>query len=497
MREYILKTAEKYGILIFVLLSQLTGFVYMVNYPRRLTLAAVLISIISVGGSIYMFKNKSYWQGALAAVFFLAFIIRADYIIYTPTWIRQHDVIGFGASEGQAGYIEYFYNKFQLIDFDPRKRWGFFQPPLHHMLAALWLHLQVFIGKAFAFSYDHACENVQILTMIYSGITVYFSYKIYRFLGFDKLSLLSAAAFVALHPSFIFMSGSINNDMLCIMLQVICIYFFFLWLKSQSYKDIFFAALFMGLSMMAKLQAVLLVPAIGILLLVRLVQSIKKSDDTLTLIKQYVMFGLVSVPIGIWSPVRNLVKFNVPLNFTPKVNEPVGDMSLFDRVFKWGKDITPFTCLEANGNSYDEFNIPLTLLKTSLFGESDFSMTSGLAEIIGWCLLILGIGIVLMCIALMIWSFGSRENREVIAFLNIYIITSFLFIINLCVTIPNFSSQDFRYIAHVLVAFGALLGFYLKNGINKYLKCAAVFLTYIFLLCSYAMYLCAGLIIWN
>ena len=40
-------------------------------------------------------------------------IVRTEYIRYTPAWLRQHDVIGFGNTEGQAAFIEYFYHKYQ------------------------------------------------------------------------------------------------------------------------------------------------------------------------------------------------------------------------------------------------------------------------------------------------------------------------------------------------------------------------------------------------
>ena len=65
-----------------------------------------------------------------------------------------------------------------LIDFDPRLRWGFFQPPLHHMIAALWIRLLEFAGIA----YEAACEHVQVLTWVYSLITLFFAYLIFRYM---------------------------------------------------------------------------------------------------------------------------------------------------------------------------------------------------------------------------------------------------------------------------------------------------------------------------
>ena len=33
--------------------------------------------------------------------------LKLAYVMYTPVWCRQHDVIDFGAGEGHAAYMEY------------------------------------------------------------------------------------------------------------------------------------------------------------------------------------------------------------------------------------------------------------------------------------------------------------------------------------------------------------------------------------------------------
>ena len=43
-------------------------------------------------------------------------LLRMFYVYYTPSWRRQHDVIGFGADEGQAAFIEYFHQTYILLD---------------------------------------------------------------------------------------------------------------------------------------------------------------------------------------------------------------------------------------------------------------------------------------------------------------------------------------------------------------------------------------------
>jgi len=497
-------------ILIFVILSLFTTFIYPLNTPRRLSAVVVLLTIMTLVCGALIAKRTKPIKGFLFSAFLTSFFIKADYIIYTPTWIRQHDVIGFGADEGQAALIEFFYDKMRLIDFDPRTKWGFFQPPLHHMIAGLWLRMQVIIGRLFSWSYDHACENIQILTLIYSLLIIYFAYKIMKRIGLNDRVTAIALLMVALHPSFIFMSGSINNDILCILLQIVCIYFFTGWMQEVKNADMLLAALFMGLSMMAKLSAVLLVPALGIALLYRLFAAVKRKEKLKKLLLQYAAFGLISVPIGIWSPVRNLVKFGVPLSYTPKVGEGIENVSILERIFYPGSERTPFICLVGNGHAYDEFNVPLALLKTSLFGEADFSVTSPVSALCGWALLMLGAAIALITIVSMFLSVfraikeikNTRSvsiGNEITLLAFIYIMTSIAFIVRLCFTIPNFSSQDFRYIAHIIIpcaAFYAMETDRLYQAGKKKLAAVSCIIAVLFVAASYFMYLLAGCILW-
>ena len=86
--------------------------------------------------NIFPMKNKSgLTKIIIIALFLLGIFIKLYYINYTETWERQHDVISFGADEGHAAYIEYILNNKSLPDFDPREKWGFFQPPLHHIIS--------------------------------------------------------------------------------------------------------------------------------------------------------------------------------------------------------------------------------------------------------------------------------------------------------------------------------------------------------------------------
>ena len=99
-------------------------------------------------------ENKSF-----TVIILLALIIRIVYVLYTPYYIRQHDVgtldsYGYGIS-----YIETIYNTGNL----PTDNYGqHYHPPLHPILSAIWLKmLSIFISDV-----NLCYEGLQFLMII-------------------------------------------------------------------------------------------------------------------------------------------------------------------------------------------------------------------------------------------------------------------------------------------------------------------------------------------
>ena len=499
MRNFLNKYGVALAIPFLFILSFLTGFIYPGENPGLLlkgTLGILFILLLLLAAALAAFykKNKSLSYGLLLLfILMAAFVLKTEYILYTPTWVRQHDVVGAGAGFGQAAFIEYFCEKLRLIDFDPRKIWGFFQPPLHHMTAGLYLRLWTHIQ---GISYGQCFEALQGLTLFYSLMTGLVSYLFFRENGYRGKLLLMGAAFMLLNPCFIQMAGSINNDILCILLQLLAMYFFYRWMSSEELLQLCLSALFLGLSMMAKLSAIMLAPPMGLILLYHLYLRIKNKGKLLPLLAEYMLFGLISVPLGIWSPVRNYLRFGVPLNYTPEVGESLAEYSLIERFFRLGEELSPFIRLKSSGASYDEFNILFSILKTGIFGEADFS-AAFMGTFFGWIAVLSGAVLVILCLIAMLYSlkgvYGLRGEQ--LCFLNVYILFSVFFLLRLCISIPNFSSQDFRYIAHILLPAALLLLEFSKS--SKWAAALVYAAGGIFIISSAWVYLFAGGLVWK
>ena len=428
----------------------------------------------------------------IAAVGLLAAALRLFYVYYTPVWRRQHDVIDFGAGEGQASFIEFFHDGHLLIDFDPREKWGFFQPPLHHILAAVWIHIQELVG----IGYGAACEHVQVLTYIYSLVALYFAYLIFRYFKLEDLPLFIAFTLTAVHPGFILMAGSINNDMLAIMLTVMTMYFGLKWNDEPCWKYTLILALTIGCGMMAKISAALTAPAIALIFIIKFIQG--GTAGFVPYMKKFVVFGFICGPLALWSPVRNHILFGVPLNYTPEVGEGI-TASLAARIFDL-RCPTPYVSRISNGDPYDEFNMLLGMMKTSLFGDENFAHAmaekghsgfgAGFMTVMGWILLLSGtmLAIAGLYATVRVLISGKYIGSPVIRlYLGAVYIVSLIMYISFMTGAPYYSSMDFRYILYLIPLESLMLGIYIDKS-GKVFRLTVSALTGIFAVSTAVLY---------
>jgi len=432
------------------------------------------------------FKELSQTDKLIVLVAFVGVAIRILYIGYTNFNVRQHDLLGLDDNEGHVAYIVYWYNHFKLPDFDPRTLWQFYQPPLHHILAAWWVKLNVFVG----FNFATAVENLQVLTLIYSCITTFICYKILRELGIKGKGLVIAFTLICLHPTMILLSGSINNDILCLMLDVAAILATIKWYKTSSMKNMIIIALCLGLSMMTKASGVLIAPGIAVVFIFKFIRSVidwkntrqlnnkNKIDDkkqpprVLVLIKQFVVFLVISVPIGIWWSVYAYVRFGMPIGYVPKltndINQYIGSYPTWKRFLDF--DLVQVKSVFENwGSPSFEHNILIAILKTSLFGEYNYSKNSSM--IVPFATFLFWVNVILVLLSLFAMVYVCLKKLENID----YVIKSFFVVmyftivgsfIKFCFQFPHTCTMDYRYIVPTLIIGAIAIGL-LVNELDK------------------------------
>lgn len=454
--SYFVFTADKFA---FALLT--TGFVVCFFVLAYLSLSDLL-------------NNKNF----ILILFAMGFLLRLAYVIYTDVRTRQHDVGVFDGETGHAGYIMYFYKNHALPDFDVRERWQYYHPPLHHILEAIWLTIQI---KLFGFNPNNAYENVQILSLFYSSICMILSYKIFKHLGLKSNSMVVACAIVAFCPTFIILAGSFNNDILSITFALGAILNTICWYKKHTLTRIIAIALCVGLGMMTKLSVWMVAPAIGFVFIFVFFKEIKKFEK---FIFQYLIFIIICAPLGLWWSIRNLVKFDVPLTYVPNLgtesDQYIGNLSFVYRVFHFdwsqvadvGQQFTRFD------GKYNEFNPLISLIKTSLFDELIISRyypaISGFNAVLFWsAVLVASIGFVCMVI-----NFIKRKDNTLDISQKIFVLLIFSVMIisyfSFCKEFPFVCTQNIRYATPLIVVGAYFVGLSVQY-LNKNTKTTEIF----------------------
>lgn len=443
----------------------------------------------------------------------LVLMARLCYIMEIGITTNQHDTSWFGnekQNNGHTGYILYLLEEGHLPDFNVIGRSQFYHPPLHHILCAVWLAVQTGVGIAF----DTAAENLQILTLFYSMVTLYASYRILKELNISGTPLYASLCLLGFHPTFFLFSGSINNDCLSVMFAFLAVWAAVTWWKRPSFGKIALLALCIGCSMFAKLATGIIAPAVAFLFLHRLVTS-KGGRAKGVLVAQFALFGVICIPLGIGWQMRNFVLFDVPPAYVPKLSakadQYLGGYTVSERFFDW-KSLTDFGVYPSrvgkDDAQYFEHCIPLTVLKTALFGEYSVWKRRDLFDVVSRTMFWAQFGIVLSTLAGMLCSgirlFAAKSgeafrrefgfSRTVMAFFGIYWLSIMASYVPFCFEYPHFCSMDFRYIVPTLltgVVFFSVLYQKLEKWEHKaslWIRSALIALVAVFAVCGVIVY---------
>lgn len=402
------------------------------------------------------------WQGKLttkhlsAIIIFLGFALRLTYIIYTTIYERQHDGGTIGGVSGHLGYITHFFNRpFSLPEGDVRYTYQYYHPPLHHFLAGLVLNGLKSLGYTDITSLG---EIIQYIILFYSSACMVIMYKILRFFKVEGLALILGLSIIAFHPTLLILGGSVNNDMLSVTFMAGAILNTLYYYRKPSYKNIIKVALCVGFAMMSKLSGWIVAPAIAVVFIVVLVRAKK---DWLKIFKQWIVFGVICVPLALWWSVRNYILYRVPFNYVLDVGKTT-DMYVGNRTFI--ERLTDFSAYQLDSVydqfvwyncPYYEYNPTIGLFKTSMFDEAQYT-----TDIDFWAKLLFWANVVLALVAVgaMIYMLVKRTSildRVLKVFLFLVYFVSFVSYYWFCYAYPYTCTMNIRY-AVITIFMGVL-----------------------------------------
>ena len=431
---------------------------------------------------LYYFADmKSFRQQINSAMLIgMGFMVKLAYVMNTSVYVRQHDVRNFGGDSGHCGYIEYLLFNHHLPDFDIRERWQFCHPPLHHAISATWIHIK---ENIFGIGYDPARESLQTITLFYSLCIMITAYKLLRYFGLKGKALYIPLLIISFHPSFIILSGSINNDVLSVAFIMGAVLSALNWYRDRKTSGIIKTALCIGLGMMTKLSAAVAAVPIGLLFMAVFFSHIK--TDAKKLIGQFAVFGLICVPLGLWFGIRNYIKWDIPLTYVQEMDKSemqyIGDQSFSDRVTDFSTSQLKSVYLQwawedDDGiiQGYNEYNPMIAAMKTSVFGEfvneQSFENAPYLnfaAKILFWDNVLIAAA-ALICMSAFLFIGCSADLFQKL-FLVSFWLAMMLSFYKMAHDYPFTCTMNFRYITPTVIIGSIFIGF----ALNKLKDCGS------------------------
>ena len=480
------------GITLTILISCLliavlqgSSFFYAPHYTKVLVLSLLFLGYLGV--LIYLKLSGRLGENTIVfMMILLGVLLRGGYVLLSGLYERQHDAgayTGMGTdfvNPGHIGYIEYIYKFHKLPDINPYELFAYYHPPLHHIISYIWLQINIWLGAA----EELAFENLQIVTLLYSCLCMSVTWKILKALDIKGNGLYIGLAFMVFHPATIVMAGSVNNDMLTILFMCLIILESIRWIQNKNLAGMIRLALYIGFGMITKLNSAVLAIPLGIIFLMHFVSVIRSKDrgNILNWIKNYCIFAVIVIPIGLSWIVRNLIRFGekpgvpVPGEASPMYTETfslwsrLGIPSLADWNFSF-----PFHPISAKACC----NTWVIMFHTSLFAEEyptdlpDILLV--MCQITFFMAVIFGIITVVLLFAVLL---NKKTNREIFLFLLTGYVIMLISFAAFVIIYPYTCSSDFRYVAICLVYISIALGlgnkYYLETPvISKNLSKAA------------------------
>ena len=388
-------------------------------------------------------------------------LVRIIYVLKSTIYDRQYDIgmidldAGHTVSGGHLAYIQYIYENMKLADVDPTTVYQFHHPPFHHFVSAVFMR---FISL-FTSNTDVIEESMQFVPFACSIVTLLAAIAVMKRFKISGRALNFAVAVLCFHPALILLSGSVNNDCMALMFSVLSILFTMKWLEKRDYKNIILMAVSIGLGISTKQNVAEMAFPIGAVLLFVLAKEAAEKKDVSKLILQYATAGFISVPLGMWFYIRNLLKYNMSIMWVYELPNDTwqytGNIPVINR-FLWPVPAEMIDNLKhfKIGCGY---NVWMQIMRTSVLGEWDMAEVGKGIKLIAVLLMLAGalIALVAFIYFMKIFVLGIGWNSKLKPLYRVMFAVGYI-VVMACYLVfaykyPQQCSMHFRYIEITLL----------------------------------------------
>ena len=365
---------------------QALGRSFISNWNTTFVFIVVcLISLFLLLYLLYLKKNKRLnFKNGLFFIFSFAIIIRLFYMVYTDNiFTRQYDVWSLNYN-GHFSITMHIFKNNRIPDLlldrtgtpSLKDSYQFYHPKFAHYTYAYFMHfMSLFLGQNTFELY----ESIRILTTTLSILELFIGYKILKELFTNEKGVFFASLLFFFFPLLIRLGAMSNNDPMLWFFIYLSIYLTIKFFKEEKINTIIALAISIGLAMASKISGAMIAFPVAIVFIYKFIISFK-NKTTLKLIFKYLVFLLLACPIGLYWPIFNMINYNQPLNYVwDNLNHHLlvdTSHSYLSRFFflpvsEFFK--SPFMQLWANYKEIaQDYNIYVAMAKSSIFGEFSY-----------------------------------------------------------------------------------------------------------------------------
>jgi len=403
----------------------------------------VIFALVLAWCIFCIWAEKDVTENVVLLILFGGFLIRIFYVVLTAGDVFQNDSGELSENYEHLGYVYYLYKEGHLPDINPMYAYQFYHPPLYHAVSAVFVKLFAALG----YGMSEAREQLQVLSALYGTLTLFYVNKIGIRLRFSARARGIGLGLAAFLPFGIMMGGLLNNDGLMVLLAVMALYYTLVWYEKPEMKTILIMALCIGGSMMAKLSGAVVAPAMAVMMLYK---AWTERKQWRVYLKQFICFGVIAFPLGLWYSVLRLVQYGMPIGYILRPSEyvvhNVGRFPKWSRFFDFGH---AFDSLSVGWdiNTRVDINIPITLVKFAVFGEEDYYQSNPALYVAGtglfWATLVLAVLVAVACIQ---WMFRKKNSVMERIFISLAVAAAMYSYVKFNFAYPFVCTMHIRYI---------------------------------------------------
>ncbi|MGN0700966.1 MAG: glycosyltransferase family 39 protein [Oscillospiraceae bacterium] len=445
---------------------------------KFLMAAGVLVCAIIAGIKLHKDKTDLGAENAVKLIIICGVIMRIGYMLLTPCNVRSNDLWDFTPDGyGHAGYVINIAVNGSLPDNNIRQ---YYQQPFYYIISGA---VSFVVNKLLNCSdMYYIADAAKTVSCAASCIMLLLSEKLCDMLGLGKKGKLAAVTLTAFVPN-LFISCKVTPDALTALMLTLAFMYTLRWKDTPSWKNTILLALIYGFGVMTKISVAVMALFTLAVLLYRLFAGIMDKDGRLclSLVQKYAVFGIISLPLGLWYSVRNYIRFQQPIGYVPVVGKDsplyTGDHSLFQRfLFPDIKALfdSPYVNLLEDCNMFEY------AVKSSCFGEFNYDAPPFIAILLEWAAVVLAVCVIAAVVGIILHEArANRDGRKHDVSILLTITACGIFCVSLMVfylRYPYTCSMDYRYMLFLAAPGAIVLARYCElcraNGFRTAVKAA-------------------------